>query len=185
MQIRDSRRTLGAREPAVDPDDRMPSDSRQARQIARRSAWRKTIMAEGAMRIEDIVERFSISLMTAHRDLDELASRGFLRKTRGIVSAAPTSLIEASDIYRASRQCAEKSAIAEAAAAFIESGQAIFFDDFDHRAATRPAYRHAGSADRDHQFGDADERAEGHARSHAAWPWREDFTIGAMRSWAR
>jgi len=25
----------------------------------------------GAVRIEDIVERFSISLMTAHRDLDE------------------------------------------------------------------------------------------------------------------
>ena len=54
-------------------------------------------MAEGAMRIEDIVERFNISLMTAHRDLDELASRGFLRKTRGIVSVAPTSLIESSD----------------------------------------------------------------------------------------
>jgi DeoR/GlpR family transcriptional regulator of sugar metabolism len=109
--------------------DQVPGDSRQARQIARRQLMAETVMAEGAMRIEDIVERFGISLMTAHRDLDELASRGFLRKTRGVASAAPTSLIEASDIYRASRQRAEKHAIAEAAAQFIESGQAIFFDD--------------------------------------------------------
>jgi DeoR/GlpR family transcriptional regulator of sugar metabolism len=117
----------GGREPAE--PDAMPSDSRQARQIARRQLMAEAIMAEGAIRIEDIVERFGISLMTAHRDIDELASRGYLRKARGVVSAAPTSLIEASDVYRASRQCAEKYAIAEAAAAFIESGQAIFFDD--------------------------------------------------------
>ena len=68
-------------------EDVSPSDSRQARQMARRQRMAETIMAEGAVRIEDIVERFNISLMTAHRDLDELASRGFLRKTRGIVSA--------------------------------------------------------------------------------------------------
>jgi DeoR/GlpR family transcriptional regulator of sugar metabolism len=109
--------------------DQVPGDSRQARQIARRQLMAETVMAEGAMRIEDIVGRFGISLMTAHRDLDELASRGFLRKTRGVASAAPTSLIEASDIYRASRQRGEKHAIAQAAAQFIESGQAIFFDD--------------------------------------------------------
>ena len=109
--------------------DTTPGDNRQARQTTRRQLMAEAVMAEGAMRIEDIVERFGISLMTAHRDLDELESRGFLRKSRGVVSAAPTSLIEASDIYRVSRQGGEKRAIAEAAAAFIESGQAIFFDD--------------------------------------------------------
>jgi len=106
-----------------------PSDSRHARQIARRQLMAELVMAEGTMRIEDITERFGVSLMTAHRDLDELVKRGLLRKTRGIVSAAPTSLIESSDVYRASRQSAEKRAIAEAAAAFIEPGQAVFFDD--------------------------------------------------------
>jgi DeoR/GlpR family transcriptional regulator of sugar metabolism len=128
VQIKDSR---GASEHtiALTPEDRMPSDSRQARQIARRRLIAEAVMAEGAMRIEDLVERFGISLMTAHRDLDELESQGFLRKTRGVVSSAPTRLIEASDTYRASRQFAEKSAIAEAAASFIESGQAVFFDD--------------------------------------------------------
>jgi DeoR/GlpR family transcriptional regulator of sugar metabolism len=107
----------------------MPSDSRHARQIARRQLIAEAVMAEGAMRIEDLTERFGISLMTAHRDLDELVGRGLLRKTRGIVSAAPTSLSESSDVYRFSRQGAEKRAIAEAAAAFVEPGQAVFFDD--------------------------------------------------------
>ncbi|WP_216821395.1 DeoR/GlpR family DNA-binding transcription regulator [Tabrizicola sp. TH137] len=108
--------------------DPLPADSRHARQIARRQMIAEAVMAEGSLRIEDLTERFGISLMTAHRDLDELASRGLLRKTRGIVSAAPTRLVEASDVYRSSRQSAEKRAIAAAAAAHVESGQAIFLD---------------------------------------------------------
>lgn len=109
--------------------DQVPVDSRHARQIARRQLMAEAVMAEGTMRIEDLTERFGISLMTAHRDLDELVGRGLLRKTRGIVSAAPTSLIESSDVYRASRQSAEKRAIAAAAVALIEPAQAVFFDD--------------------------------------------------------
>lgn len=117
--------------PAVDRlmMEQLPADSRHARQLARRQLITEAVMAEGAMRIEDLTERFGISLMTAHRDLDELVARGLLRKTRGIVSAAPTSLIESSDVYRFSRQSAEKKAIAEAAMQFVEPGQAIFFDD--------------------------------------------------------
>ena len=110
-------------------DEPVPADSRHARQLARRQLMAEAVMAEGTMRIEDLTERFGISLTTAHRDLDELTDRGLLRKTRGIVSAAPTRLIESSDVYRSSRQAAEKRAIAEAAAAFIEPGQAVFFDD--------------------------------------------------------
>ncbi|MCT4333804.1 DeoR/GlpR family DNA-binding transcription regulator [Paracoccus sp. YLB-12] len=109
--------------------DDLPSDSRQARQIARRQLIAETVIAEGTMRIEDLVDRFGISLMTAHRDLDELAARGLLRKTRGVVSAAPTSLIESSDAYREARQGAEKSAIAALAVQQIEPGQAVFLDD--------------------------------------------------------
>lgn len=109
--------------------NQIQGDARQTRQLARRQLIAEAVMAEGSMRIEELTERFGISLMTAHRDLDELASRGLLRKTRGIVSAAPTSLIEASDVYRASRQAAEKTALARAAMRFVEPGQAIFFDD--------------------------------------------------------
>lgn len=104
-------------------------DSRHARQLARRQMIAEAVMAEGTMRIEDLTERFGISLMTVHRDIDDLVGRGLLRKTRGIVSAAPTSLIEASDVYRVTRQSEEKRAVAEAAMQFVEPGQAIFFDD--------------------------------------------------------
>ncbi|MGA1803948.1 DeoR/GlpR family DNA-binding transcription regulator [Rhizobium sp. HT1-10] len=109
--------------------EQVPSDTRLARQLARRQSMTEAVMAEGSVRIEDLAERYGISLMTAHRDLDELVSRGILRKTRGIASAAPTSLIESSDVYRSSRQSVEKRALALAAMRFVEPGQAIFFDD--------------------------------------------------------
>ncbi|MBN9045762.1 MAG: DeoR/GlpR transcriptional regulator [Rhizobiales bacterium] len=110
-------------------DEPLPADSRHARQIARRQLMAEAVMAEGSMRIEDLTSRFGISLMTAHRDLDDLVSRGLLRKTRGVVSAAPESLSESADIYRSTRQAAEKRAIAAEAAMLIEPGQAIFLDD--------------------------------------------------------
>ncbi|MEJ5080919.1 MULTISPECIES: DeoR/GlpR family DNA-binding transcription regulator [unclassified Ochrobactrum] len=109
--------------------EQVPNDSRHARQLVRRQQIAEMIMSEGSVRIEDLTERFAISLMTAHRDVDELVSRGLFRKSRGIVSAAPTSLIEASDLYRVARQSEEKKLIAEAAMQFVEPGQAIFLDD--------------------------------------------------------
>lgn len=109
--------------------EQVSGDTRQARQLVRRQLITEAVMAEGAIRIEDLTSRFGISLMTIHRDLDELVSRGLLRKTRGIASAAPTSLIESSDVYRSSRQSAEKNALAQAAMRFIDPGQAIFLDD--------------------------------------------------------
>lgn len=86
-------------------------------------------MAEGAIRIEQLAERFNVSLMTAHRDLDELESRGLVRKSRGVATALSTSLVESSDVYRSSRQVAEKESLALAAMEFIEPGQAVFLDD--------------------------------------------------------
>lgn len=110
-------------------NERAPADSRRAKQLDRRQKITELVMAEGSVRIEDITGRFGISLMTAHRDIDELVARGLLRKYRGLVSAAPTSLIEASDVYRAARQQDEKKALAELAMKFIDSGQALLMDD--------------------------------------------------------
>lgn len=109
--------------------EQMPGDSRQARQLARRQLIVEAVMNEGAMRIEDLTDRFGISLMTAHRDIDELVARGLLHKARGVVSATATSQVESSDVYRATRQLDEKRAIAEMAAGLIEPGQAVFLDD--------------------------------------------------------
>ncbi|KGT95382.1 cytochrome C [Erwinia typographi] len=109
--------------------EQMPGDSRQARQLARRQLIVEAVVAAGSIRIEDLTERFGISLMTAHRDIDELVERGLLRKARGVVSATSTSQVESSDVYRATRQLDEKRAIAEMAAGLIEPGQSVFMDD--------------------------------------------------------
>lgn len=103
--------------------------SRQNRQQARQRAITEAVMAEGAIRIEQLADRFHISVMTVHRDLDELEGRGLLRKDRGVATAMSTALVESSDVYRSSRQLAEKDALARAALEFIEPGQAIILDD--------------------------------------------------------
>lgn len=108
---------------------RLPSGSRQERQFARQKAITEAVMAEGTARIESLAQRFNISVMTVHRDLDELESRGLLRKSRGVATALSTALVESSDVFRSGRQLAEKEAIALAALEFIEPGQAILLDD--------------------------------------------------------
>lgn len=104
-------------------------DVRLSRQVARQRAISDAVMAEGAVRIDRLAERFGISRMTVHRDLDELESRGLLRKARGVATAMSTSLVESSDVYRLGRQSVEKEAIAHAALEHIDPGHAIFLDD--------------------------------------------------------
>lgn len=105
------------------------AEPRQSRQAARQQAITEVVMAEGTVRIEQLAERFGISVMTVHRDLDELESRGLLRKSRGVATAMSTSLVESSDVYRSNRETAEKEALALAALEFIEPGQALMLDD--------------------------------------------------------
>ncbi|MGB4779019.1 DeoR/GlpR family DNA-binding transcription regulator [Microbacterium sp.] len=102
---------------------------RQSRQAARQQAITEVVMAEGTVRIEQLAERFGISVMTVHRDLDGLEARGLLRKSRGVATAMSTSLVESSDVYRSNRQTGEKEAIALAALEFVEPGQAVMLDD--------------------------------------------------------
>lgn len=109
--------------------DKGSAPGRVARQHARQREISEAVMAAGSMRTQDIAEQFGISLMTVHRDLDELESKGLLRKSRGSATATSTALVESSDSYRANRQADEKSMIAQAAASFLEPGQAIMIDD--------------------------------------------------------
>jgi len=111
-------------------DEQVSTDARRLpRQVDRQRAISEAVMAEGAVRIEQLAERFNISLMTVHRDLDELQSRGLLRKSRGVATAQATSLVESSDVYRAGQQLSQKRALAHAAMQFIEPGQSVFLDD--------------------------------------------------------
>ncbi len=106
-----------------------PAEGRLTRQRERQRAIAADVMADGSVRIEALAEKYGISLMTAHRDLDALVARGVVRKTRGMVTALSSSLVEASDLYRRGLQHAEKASLARAACAFIEPGQALILDD--------------------------------------------------------
>jgi DeoR/GlpR family transcriptional regulator of sugar metabolism len=103
--------------------------TRLSRQLERQRTISEMVMAEGAVRIDELAERFGTSQMTVHRDLDELEARGLLRKSRGVATALSSSLVESSDVYRAGQQREEKKEIAKAALEFVEPGQAIFLDD--------------------------------------------------------
>lgn len=104
-------------------------DTRQMRQLTRRQQIAEAVIAAGSVRIEEIAEQFSISLMTAHRDLDELEHRGLLRKDRGIATVTPTSLTESSDAYRVKQHSGEKKQIAKMASDLLEPGETVFLDD--------------------------------------------------------
>ena len=103
--------------------------SRQDRRAARQNAIVDAVIANGSARIEDLAEQFKISLMTAHRDLDELQSRGLLRKSRGTVTAQASSLVESSVVYRQSQHLEIKRALANAAMEYVDSGQSVLLDD--------------------------------------------------------
>lgn len=109
--------------------DRTDHGGRLSRQLERQRAVSEMVMAEGAVRIDQLAQRFGTSQMTVHRDLDELESRGLLRKSRGVATALSSSLVESSDVYRTSQQREEKKDIARTALDFVEPGQAVFLDD--------------------------------------------------------
>jgi DeoR/GlpR family transcriptional regulator of sugar metabolism len=104
------------------------------RQRRKEPATRQQDVAEYLMRVgtasaQDLADLFDVSLVTAHRDLDELARRGLVRKFHGGVTALPSSVFESNVTYRRQLALEEKRAIARAAARLIEPGMSVLFDD--------------------------------------------------------
>ena len=87
------------------------------------------VLAAGSASAAELVDLTGVSLMTVHRDVDDLARRGLVRKYRGGVSAQPTSVFEAHSEYRRTVHRAEKARIADAALAMVEPGSSIMVDD--------------------------------------------------------
>lgn len=77
----------------------------------------------------ELAELTGVSLMTIHRDVDDLARRGILRKFHGGVSALPTTVFESSSDFRLQAQMAAKNALAGKAIEFVEPGMSIMLDD--------------------------------------------------------
>jgi len=101
------------------------SDSRQGRL----DAILECLLAESDVSAQSLAGRFGVSLMTVHRDLDELQRRGIVRKFRGGVSVQRTSTYEIAATLRRLVAVPQKRAIAAAAYRLVEPGQSVLLDD--------------------------------------------------------
>lgn len=84
------------------------------------------VRLRGAVRVAELTELLDVSDMTVRRDLDVLAGAGLVDKVHGGATAAGRlSTEEPGFEAKSHRQLDEKEAIARAAAALIEPGQAV------------------------------------------------------------
>lgn len=111
----------------------------------RRQAIAQFVQDAGTARIEDLAERFGVSPMTIHRDLDVLAAEGWLERTRGSARTASLRLHERNVNLRRRQQASTKQALARAAMAHLRPGMSLALDDsttvaalLPHLAALRP-----------------------------------------------
>lgn len=106
-------------------NQRSISDSRQERL----EAILECLLAQQDTSAQTLATRFGVSLMTVHRDLDELQRRGIVRKFRGGVSVQRTGTYEIAATLRRLIAVPQKRAIAAAAARMVEPGQSLLLDD--------------------------------------------------------
>ena len=88
---------------------RVPTSSRgSARSHAnpelRREAVRQRVAEQGFVRVDDLAGEHGVSIMTVHRDLDQLEARGFLLKVRGGATSAPTRTFHGDMAHRMQAQ---------------------------------------------------------------------------------
>ncbi len=98
-------------------------------QFQRQDRIAELVLQQPFVAAKDLAEGFGVSLMTIHRDLDELEARGVLRKVRGGATPQPSSLFESNMRYRLTLASEEKQLLARAALPLIEPGQAVLIDE--------------------------------------------------------
>lgn len=97
--------------------------------VQRQSRIADHVFEHGSAQIKDLTELFGVSLITIHRDLDELERQGMLRKLRGYVTAEPSSLFDSNVRYRLTAAIPEKEALAAFALTQVEPGQSVLLDE--------------------------------------------------------
>lgn len=107
----------------------MASDETQSSPAARRRKLTDYLLHAGTAHPQDLAARFDVSLVTMHRDLDELARRDIVRKFHGGVTALPSSVFESNVAYRRNLGREDKQTIGHTAAEWIEPGMAVLLDD--------------------------------------------------------
>jgi DeoR/GlpR family transcriptional regulator of sugar metabolism len=97
----------------------LPAPERQQRLL-------RYIEQQQRITVNQIVERFEVSLATARRDLEALADQGKVQRVHGGAIAVRQAPPEPPVLQRTSEQSSEKVRIAQAAVDLIKDGETIF-----------------------------------------------------------
>src|SRR5687768_15099616 len=98
-------------------------------QVERQKRIADEVVTRGSATAQELATLFSVSLMTIHRDLDELERQGVVRKFRGGVTAQPSAVFESNSAFRLKARQEEKAVIATRARALVDPGMAVMLDD--------------------------------------------------------
>jgi DeoR/GlpR family transcriptional regulator of sugar metabolism len=107
----------------------------------RRQAILDLINRQGRVAVADLSRRFDVSEVTIRVDLQALADRGLLKRTHGGAIPSGYGLPDLSLVQRRQQQTVQKTRIAEAAAAQVLDGEAIFLDSSSTVLAILPFIR--------------------------------------------
>lgn len=87
------------------------------------------LVEKGAVDMDDLAERFAVSKMTIHRDLDDLEQAGLLRKMRGGATIEAGTQFESDFRFRERQGGEAKERMARAALELVEPGMTVIVND--------------------------------------------------------
>ena len=105
------------------------ASKKQSPRLARQQRIIDHVVSGGFASANELSTLTGVSLMTVHRDIDDLVSRGLLRKFHGGVSAQPSTVFESSSDFRLHTRTQEKEALATEALRLITPGMSVMLDD--------------------------------------------------------
>ena len=95
----------------------------------RRQAIMDLLVGARAVDLDDLADRFAVSRMTIHRDLDDLEQAGLLRKVRGGATIEAGTQFESDFRIRALQDSDAKARMARAALDLVEPGMTVMVND--------------------------------------------------------
>ncbi len=98
----------------------------------RRHRIKEMLLAEGRVRVADLVSIFDVSDETIRRDLDQLEDEGVVRRSHGgavLIENVQSAIAAIPPVHQRTLEfSAEKDAIGRAAAALVSDGQTVILD---------------------------------------------------------
>ncbi|MDP0929661.1 DeoR/GlpR family DNA-binding transcription regulator [Paracoccus onubensis] len=95
----------------------------------RRQAIMDFLIEARAVGLDDLADRFGVSKMTIHRDLDDLEQAGLLRKVRGGATIETGTRFESDFRIRELQDADAKTRMAAAALDLVEPGMTVMIND--------------------------------------------------------